>query len=214
MECQMFKIVNWMIVSRSQLLIDLLDCRWPQEFLVKLAKAQPSNMVKMLTVQDNSLVIFDLSTIDLQQAYQLQRIIERENSGMRTVFINFPKQMDAKFLVHPATTSGVFYSDATLTELSNGFNEILKGRTIIPQDLHPSQLNDDNQDDNDPLTIREREVLQALLSGSTNLDIANQLFVSESTIKTHLYRAFRKIGVSSRGQAIAWAQTHIHEVRV
>ena len=47
-----------------------------------------------------------------------------------------------------------------------------------------------------------------------NLDIANQLFVSESTIKTHLYRAFRKIGVSSRGQAIAWAQTHIHEVRV
>ncbi|QIR14287.1 LuxR C-terminal-related transcriptional regulator [Shewanella aestuarii] len=210
----MFKIVNWMIVSRSQLLIDLLNFRWPQEFLVKLAKAQPGNMVKMLAVQDNSLVIIDLSTIDLQQAYQLQRIIEREHNGIHSVFINFPRQMDAKFLVHPATTSGVFYSDATLAEVSNGFNEILKGRSIIPQDLHQSMLNLDNEDDSEQLTIREREVLQALLSGSTNLDIANQLFVSESTIKTHLYRAFRKIGVSSRGQAIAWAQTHIHEVRV
>ena len=69
-------------------------------------------------------------------------------------------------------------------------------------------------EDTEPLTIREREVLQALLTGSTNLDIANQLFVSESTIKTHLYRVFRKIGVSSRGQAIAWAQTHLHDVLV
>ena len=75
-------------------------------------------------------------------------------------------------------------------------------------------VDDDNHDDNEQLTIREREVLQTLLTGSTNLDIANQLFVSESTIKTHLYRAFRKIGVSSRGQAIAWAQTHMHEVRL
>ena len=108
----------------------------------------------------------------------------------------------------------MFYSDATLSELSNGFNEILKGRSIIPQNLHQSMLNVANEDDIEQLTIREREVLQALLSGSTNLDIANKLFVSESTIKTHLYRTFRKIGVSSRGQAIAWAQTHIHEVRV
>ena len=58
----MFKVVNWMIVSRSQLLVDLLDCRWPQEFLVKLTKAQPNNMA----IEDPiSIVFFDLSTIDI-----------------------------------------------------------------------------------------------------------------------------------------------------
>ncbi|WP_144206952.1 LuxR C-terminal-related transcriptional regulator [Shewanella donghaensis] len=210
----MFKVINWMIVSRSQLLVDLLDCRWPQEFLVKLAKATPATMSSLLATQQTSLVVFDLATIDLQQAYQLQRLIEREHYAVKTVFINFPKQVDAKFLIHPATTSGAFYTDADLAEISSGFNEILKGRSIIPIDLHKSITNDDTDDDSEHLTIREREVLQALLTGSTNLDIANQLFVSESTIKTHLYRAFRKIGVSSRGQAIAWAQTHMHEVRV
>lgn len=203
-----------MIVSRSQLLSDLLDSRWPQEFLVKLTKAQPGNMAKMLVEEPVSVVFFDLSTIDIQQVYQLQRLIEREYCAIHTVFINFPKQLDTRFLIHPATTLGVFYADSSLAEISLGLNEILKGRSVMPQELLHSMMNDETEAEGDQLTIREREVLHALLSGSTNLDIANQLFVSESTIKTHLYRAFRKIGVSSRGQAIAWAQTHMHEVRV
>jgi DNA-binding NarL/FixJ family response regulator len=209
----MFKVVNWMIVSRSELLVDLLDCRWSQEFLVKITKTQPSNMAKMLAIEPIVIVFFDLSTIDLQQAYQLQRLIEREYCSIHTVFINFPKQLDTRFLIHPLTI-GVFYTDSSLAEISIGLNDIMKGRRVIPQDLLRSMMDDDNHDDNEQLTIREREVLQTLLTGSTNLDIANQLFVSESTIKTHLYRAFRKIGVSSRGQAIAWAQTHMHEVRL
>jgi len=210
----MFKVVNWMIVSRSQLLIDLLDGRWPQEFLVKLTKAQPSSMAKILANEPIAIVLFDLSTIDLQQVYQLQRLIEREYSSIHTVFINFPKQLDTCFLIHPATTLGVFYADTSLTEVSHGLNDIMKGRSVMPQELLRSLMDNDNDNDTEQLTIREREVLHALLSGSTNLDIANQLFVSESTIKTHLYRAFRKIGVSSRGQAIAWAQTYMHEIRM
>jgi DNA-binding NarL/FixJ family response regulator len=171
-------------------------------------------MAKQLDVQPVSVVVFDLATVDLQQSYQLQRVIEREYDMIKTVFINFPRQVDGKFLIHPATTTGVFYLDCALDDMSQGLNDILKGRNILPFELHQAMLGDDGEDDIDSLTIREREVLQTLLSGSTNLDIANQLFVSESTIKTHLYRAFRKIGVSSRGQAIAWAQTHMHEVRV
>lgn len=208
----MFKIVNWMLVSRSQLLTDLLDCRWPQEFLIKLTSATPSSMAKLLANQAISVVVFDLATVDLQQSYQLQRLIEREYGMIRTVFLNFPRQIDARFLIHSVTT-GVFYLDCPIDAVSQGFNDILKGRSVLPFELHQALLGEEGDDDIDSLTIREREVLQALLSGSTNLDIANQLFVSESTIKTHLYRAFRKIGVSSRGQAIAWAQTHMHEVR-
>lgn len=209
----MFKVANWMVVSGSHLLMDLLTVRWPQEFLVKLTSVQPGNMADGLVVQKCSLVIFDLSTIDLQQTYQLQRVIERESSETRTVFINFPKQVDARFLINPKTTYGVFYTDATLACIGQGLESILKDQSVIPACLCADSNDLSNENDTAHLTIREREVLQALLSGNTNLDIANKLFVSESTIKTHLYRAFRKIGVSSRGQAIAWTQTHFHEVR-
>lgn len=208
----MFKVINWVVITRSQLLADLLDTRWPQEFLVKLAKVSPERMESVIKEGAYSLVIIDLSTVDVQKAYQLQKHIEKEYAA-RVVFIHYPKQIDARFLIQQSVTAGVFYSDASLDEIGQGLASILRGKTVYPPQLVSATYeNSLGIDSSENLTIREREVLQALLTGSTNVDIANQLFVSESTIKTHLYRAFRKIGVSSRGQAIAWAQTHLHEV--
>ncbi|WP_299789498.1 response regulator transcription factor [uncultured Shewanella sp.] len=211
----MFKVTHWVVVSRSQFLYDLLETRWPQEFLVKLYSSRPESLERQLKNIQPSLVIFDLASIDVQVAYQLQRHIEREYTGLKVVFIHFPKQVDIKFLINPAVTAGVFYNDLSLEVIGKELNNILRGRSYIPAELNVGSIEEEqNSEESESLTIREREVLQALLSGSTNVDIANQLFVSESTIKTHLYRAFRKIGVSSRGQAIAWAQTHLHEVHV
>ncbi|ESE40498.1 LuxR family transcriptional regulator [Shewanella decolorationis S12] len=195
--------------------MELLAGRWPQEFLVKLSQVSPDEMCDQIKDNQASMVVIDLSTVDLQKAYQFQRLLAREHPSVRVVYIQFPKQVDARFLMQASTTAGVFYLDAGLTEISLGLSNILRGHRVIPIQL-VNGVNDDFGlfEDTEPLTIREREVLQALLSGSTNLDIANQLFVSESTIKTHLYRVFRKIGVSSRGQAIAWAQTYLHDVVV
>lgn len=211
----MFKILHWIVVSRSQLLMELLAGRWPQEFLVKLSQVNPDGMCEHIKDNQASMVVIDLATVDLQKAYQFQRLLAREQPSVRVVYLQFPKLVDARFLMQAATTAGVFYLDAGLTEISLGLSNILRGHRVIPPQL-TNGVNDDFGlfEDTEPLTIREREVLQALLSGSTNLDIANQLFVSESTIKTHLYRVFRKIGVSSRGQAIAWAQTYLHDVVV
>lgn len=207
----MFKVINWVVVSRSQLLTDLLDTRWPQEFLVKLAKVSPEQVEATMNESNYSLVVIDLSSVDVQRAYQIQKQIEKRHTA-RVVFLHYPQQIDARFLISPITAA-VFLSDASLEEVGKSLSSVLRGQTIIPQQLLSSATDDDYADGADNLTVREREVLQALLTGSTNIDIANQLFVSESTIKTHLYRVFRKIGVSSRGQAIAWAQTHLHEVQ-
>ncbi|MCG9711811.1 LuxR C-terminal-related transcriptional regulator [Shewanella insulae] len=207
----MFKVINWVVVSRSQLLIDLLETRWPQEFLVKLAKVTPESVEVTMSEGNYSLVVIDLATIDVQRAYQVQKQIEKRHSA-RVVFLHYPKQIDARFLISPITAA-VFYGDASLEHIGKALANVLRGQTVIPQDLLSASSDQEQLDGADNLTIREREVLQALLTGSTNVDIANQLFVSESTIKTHLYRVFRKIGVSSRGQAIAWAQTHLHEVQ-
>ena len=48
------------------------------------------------------------------------------------------------------------------------------------------------------LTHREKQVLELVLAGLTNGEIAAQLFLSESTVKSHLASSFRKLGVSSR----------------
>lgn len=53
------------------------------------------------------------------------------------------------------------------------------------------------------LTPRERQVLELMSSGATNLEIADALVVSERTVKTHVTRILRKLRVDNRAQAVA-----------
>ena len=55
----------------------------------------------------------------------------------------------------------------------------------------------------DPLTVREQEVLQLILSGKSNREIAGALFISESTVKTHVRNIFSKYDVGSRAELIS-----------
>ncbi len=54
-----------------------------------------------------------------------------------------------------------------------------------------------------PLTNREIEMLTMVLQGATNREIADRSKISERTVKTHLYRVYRKLKVKSRTKAIA-----------
>jgi len=56
------------------------------------------------------------------------------------------------------------------------------------------------------ITQREQDLLRYLSKGQTNRQIANQLSISESTVKTHLQNIFEKLGVNNRLQAVAQAK--------
>ena len=57
----------------------------------------------------------------------------------------------------------------------------------------------------EPLSERELEVLQLVIAGLSNNEIADRLIISPSTVKTHINRIFGKLAVQSRAQAIARA---------
>jgi ATP/maltotriose-dependent transcriptional regulator MalT len=59
----------------------------------------------------------------------------------------------------------------------------------------------------EPLSVRELEVLRLLAVGRSNAELAAELFVEQSTVKTHLIHLYRKLGVRSRTQAVARART-------
>ena len=57
-----------------------------------------------------------------------------------------------------------------------------------------------------PLTEREREVLDLIAGGSTNREIAEQLFLSPHTVKEHSSSLYRKLSVRNRAEAVQKAQ--------
>ncbi|EAX9166035.1 LuxR C-terminal-related transcriptional regulator, partial [Shigella sonnei] len=59
------------------------------------------------------------------------------------------------------------------------------------------------------LTHREKEILNKLRIGASNNEIARSLFISENTVKTHLYNLFKKIAVKNRTQAVSWANDNL-----
>ncbi|MEU9046744.1 MULTISPECIES: response regulator transcription factor [unclassified Kitasatospora] len=60
----------------------------------------------------------------------------------------------------------------------------------------------------DGLTVREAEVLALIAQGLSNAEIAQRLFVSQATVKTHINNLFAKTAVRDRAQAVAYAFRH------
>ena len=53
------------------------------------------------------------------------------------------------------------------------------------------------------ITGREREIIQMVIQGKSNADIAGELFISLATVKTHLHNIYQKVGADSRYDLLA-----------
>ncbi|GAB1037435.1 hypothetical protein AYI83_01960 [Shewanella algae] len=202
----MFNVMHWLVVSRSALLTELMDSRWPQEFLVRLSCLSPDRWHTDALGTDVDMLLLDLATVEPALGYKILKQATR-NRGCKVVLLHYPRRVEYECLLLPSVVKAVFYPEATLAQLSRGLDIVQKGGCDIPFELQSRLAKGELS--GDVLTFREREVLQALLAGLSNQQIATSLYVSESTVKTHLYRVFRKLNLSNRAQVMAWAQRHL-----
>ncbi|WP_228465504.1 LuxR C-terminal-related transcriptional regulator, partial [Enterobacter hormaechei] len=126
--------------------------------------------------------------------------------------------------IQPATGSfarNLIYStkpQQSLTEEENrvveGLQGILRGECYFSQKLASYLITHSgnyryNSSESALLTHREKEILNKLRIGASNIEIARSLFISENTVKTHLYNLFKKIAVKNRTQAVSWANDNL-----
>lgn len=87
--------------------------------------------------------------------------------------------------------------DSQLDEcLGLAVRSVFYGQVVVPSTLRSAFVKPS-------LSVREKQILGLVVLGLTNGEIATKLFVTESTVKSHLTSAFAKLGVRSRGEATA-----------
>lgn len=103
-----------------------------------------------------------------------------------------------------AGAQGYLLKDATDAELIGAVERVAQGRRALSPQV-ADRLVDRLSDPLPQLSPRELEILEALAKGKTNREIAQEAFVSEATVKTHLVHIYTKLGVDSRTSAVAVA---------
>nr|WP_171051915.1 response regulator transcription factor [Alteribacter natronophilus] len=106
---------------------------------------------------------------------------------------------------------GYLLKDAPSEEVVDAVKSLMSGEAVIHPSMakklldlhqHPEKAPEKNQNE---LTAREKEVLECLVKGMSNKDIAAELFISDKTVKIHVSKILRKLGVKSRSQAVIHA---------
>jgi two-component system nitrate/nitrite response regulator NarL len=85
-----------------------------------------------------------------------------------------------------------------------------QGEVVIPRDMVSNLIVGEGTPSELllALTARQREILELVVEGLTNADIARRLFLAEGTVKQHLRTAYRLLNVKSRVQAAALLRSH------
>ena len=110
---------------------------------------------------------------------------------------------------------GFLYSDDRVEDLANGICAINSGEFWIPRRIIAECLLDSYVGKDLPVPVshslsdREVELLRVLATGASNDAIADQLYISSHTVKTHLHNIFHKINVDNRLQAVLWAKENL-----
>ncbi len=157
----------------------------------------------------------DVVLMDLQMprlsGVQAVRELRARWPEVRVLIVTTFAQDEHLFEALKAGARGYLLKDASRVELLQGIHTVHQGGSLV-QPVVASRLLDRfgtlerERELHEPLTEREREVLNLVAGGARSREIAEQLVVSEKTVKYHLTQIYNKLGVSGRTAAVARAR--------
>ena len=165
--------------------------------------------VRLVAELDPDVVLMDVRMPGLDGIEATRRIVASGNKARILVLTTFDLD-EYVYAAVRAGASGFLLKDVRPRDLVDAIRLVADGNALLGPTVTRRLL--ERFADTDPghnagqslaaLTVREREILRMLANGLSNAELAQQLFLSETTVKTHVSSVLRKLGVRDRVQAV------------
>ena len=149
-------------------------------------------------------VLMDLRMPGMDGATATAKIVASGSRSRVVVLTTYETDTDILRAVE-AGAAGYLLKDAPLAELVAAIRGAARGETVLAPSVVGKLVGRVRTPVRPALSAREIEVLRLVGRGLSNAEIGRELFIGEATVKTHLLRAFGKLGVSDRTAAVTTA---------
>ena len=111
---------------------------------------------------------------------------------------------------------GIFYANDLPDHVQKGIHGLLGGEIWISREIMSKFIPESKKarrlsaNETSVLSGRETEILDLVAQGAMNTQIAQTLYISRHTVKSHLYNIYKKIKVTNRLEAALWAKENLH----
>jgi DNA-binding NarL/FixJ family response regulator len=133
------------------------------------------------------------------------RIIKDKLPSAEIVMVTVYEDSELVFEALKAGASGYITKSSNYVELLSALEEISRGGAPMSSRIARMVIHNFHVNPDSPLTRRETEILQLISEGKTYTQIAEELFISKETSKTHIKNIYAKLQVSSKAEALAKA---------
>jgi len=149
-------------------------------------------------------VLMDLRMPHLGGVAAISRMADRGVDARVLVLTTYDTERDVLAAIEAGAT-GYLLKDAPSDDLLRAVRATARGEAVLSPAVATQLMGRVRQPGDEPLSPRELEVLELVARGTTNRRVAEQLFISEATVKTHLLHIYAKLGVNDRAAAVAAA---------
>ena len=152
---------------------------------------------------DVALVDYQMPEVD---GVGVVRAVVRDQLATRVLVLSAHTDSALVFEALQEGAAGFLPKDARRSEIVDAVLKVARGETVVPAELAGALAGEIRlraQPDAPVLSERERQVLQAFARGQSIPQVAAELMIGVSTVKTHTRRLYEKLGVSDRAAAVA-----------
>lgn len=191
------------------------------DFDVKGIAATAGIAVSFIKKHNPDVVIMDINMPDMDGITAIQEI-KKLDTNTKVLALTGYDDSDLIYRAMKVGARGYILKTMAASQLITAIEEVAAGKIYLPsaliakffdhfratvkEELRP--LQDETENLLSSLTQREEEVLDLLTQGITYKGVAKQLFISETTVKTHVNNIFQKLQVNDRTQAVLYAINH------